>query len=96
MFNASNLDQEAIYAVFDDIVFENFLSWKQWLGCQTDITVTDKYTRKINFKGGIPAIYLTNIPMHHWKDKYHTHQDLMEWLRGNCMVVDVATPLFQA
>lgn len=94
MFNADNLDPDATYAIFDDIVFEEFKSWKQWLGCQVNITVTDKYVRKKNFKGGIPAIYLTNIPMPHWKDRHHTYDQLYQWLMGNCVVVDVTEPLF--
>ena len=48
LFNLDQYEEDADYAVFDDLAggMEYFHSYKQWLGCQKEFTVTDKYRHK--------------------------------------------------
>ncbi len=53
-------DCDARYAVIDDIDLEYVSRIQQLFGCQTDITVSQKYRPMMNFKWGIPIVYCTN------------------------------------
>lgn len=66
-FNLDLWDEEAEYAVFDDMDADTekplekyFPSWKQFFGAQKEFTVTDKYKKKRNVKWGKPIIFISN------------------------------------
>lgn len=86
LFNLDNLDEEADYAVFDDIQggFEYFPSYKSWLGGQDEFTCTDKYKHKRNVKWGKPTIWCCN-----YNPRTASGVDL-DWLEGNVSIVYVA------
>ena len=61
-FNINDFDENADYAVFDDIAggFQFFPNYKGWLGAQKTFTVTDKYRAKKRIDWGKPCIMLMN------------------------------------
>lgn len=80
------------YAVFDDMQggLEFFHSYKFWLGAQKQFYATDKYKGKRLVHWGKPSIYLANSnPL---ADKGAD----VEWLMGNCDIVEVTSPIFRA
>lgn len=93
MFNLDDVDTSSEYAIFDDLMggFEFFKSYKAWLGCQYEFTISDKYRRKQKIYWGKPSIWLTNDDPH-----LSIHVD-HDWLEKNCYIVYVgdtlATPL---
>lgn len=82
------LQQTAGFIIFDDFDSQAWIKghYKDWLGCQYNITATDKYLSKITFRGGVPAIFLTN----YFDDTgYDRH-----WLSCNVDFISINTPLF--
>lgn len=60
-WNVDAHDDDADYGVMDDIPWESLQRYyKGMLGCQLDITVTDKYKKKSIIQHGRPVIVLTN------------------------------------
>lgn len=85
-FNMEELDTDADYAVMDDLIggFEFFRSYKCWLGCQAEFTLTDKYRKKMKFMWGKPTIMCMN------EDPTSSPHVDLDWLRLNCDIVYVA------
>ena len=52
------------YCILDDIPFERLPPIKAILGCQKEITLTDKYCRKESLEWGIPTIICLNMDMY--------------------------------
>ena len=79
------------YWVFDDFTGERLKSsYKQFMGCQEEFTVTDKYmTKKTLFNFG-PAIYLFNDYDYH---QLRNHLD-WNWCRDNCVIINVQNKLY--
>lgn len=68
-------------------------SWKFWLGHQQQFYVTDKYKGKKLIKWGRPSIWLSNKnPL----DEFGLEAEDVEWLRDNCVIVFVDTPIVRA
>lgn len=82
----------AKYAVFDDIMggLDFFPGYKQWLGGQRCFYVTDKYKGKQYIEWGRPTIWLSNT------DPRGAAKCDIEWLEGNCVIVQIGTPIFRA
>ena len=60
-WNLEAHDDRASYGILDDIEWESMKRYyKGILGCQTDITVTDKYKKKSKIRHGVPVIVITN------------------------------------
>ena len=60
-WNLEAHDDRASYGILDDIDWETMKRYyKGILGCQTDITVTDKYKKKSKIRHGVPVIVITN------------------------------------
>nr|QXN75561.1 MAG: replication associated protein [Genomoviridae sp.] len=80
----------AKYAIFDDICggISFFPQYKSWLGMQLEFYCTDKYKKKKLVKWGKPCIWLSN------EDPRMDPKADIEWLEGNCIFVNVTTPLF--
>lgn len=98
MFNLDDWDNDAQYAIFDDMDWKYFINWKCWLGAQKHFTCTDKYRHKATLDWGHPTIWLNNNdPLERNADgsyKYgHSHQDA-EWLRNNCVIVQAWQPFW--
>jgi len=76
--------------VIDDIPLNQLKQYKQFLGCQQEFTVTDKYLKKRNIRNwGKPCIYLSN-------QDPRTYPGIdVKWLEGNCTIVELKQPLFR-
>ena len=89
-WNVEQFNPDALYNVFDDIRGQlHGFHFKQFMGCQSDIDVTDKYHKKKRLKNGKPCIYLSN------QDPLTTRlgREHREWLVGNCIFVYIDKPL---
>lgn len=69
------------YFIIDDVPFERFPPWKAILGCQSEITLTDKYRAKIKLPWGIPTIVLWN------EDMYKNFIIDLDFKKQNCEIV---------
>lgn len=87
-FNMEELSTDAEYAIMDDLIgdFDNFKTYKAWLGAQEEFTVTDKYKKKRKFTWGKPTIYITN------NDPSLFNID-HAWIQENCTIVETRTPI---
>ena len=90
MFNLDDWDNNARYAVFDDIEWKYMPNKKQFIGCQSNFVVTDRYRKKRTVDYGLPTI----ICMNH--DNYQAVQadPMYDWVLGNSVVVIVNNKLF--
>jgi len=78
----------AEYAIFDDLVdFDKWTSYKQWIGCQHEFILTDKYMPKTKVVWGKPCIVLMN------RNPASLTWDY-DWVQANAFVVKVDTILF--
>lgn len=91
MFSLDEFDEEADYAIFDDIQggLEYFPGYKGWLGHQQHFTCTDKYRGKRTVTWGKPAIWCSNT------DPRADKGADADWLDANCLFVFIDTPLFK-
>lgn len=86
MFNLSDWDPDAEYAIFDDWDdWSVFFQYKCFLGAQEQFTLTDKYAKKRTVMWGKPCIVLSND-----RPKFKDER----WIQGNCVIVNVQAPLF--
>ena len=86
MFDLSQWNDAAEYAIFDDFPeWDKWRYYKQFLGGQYEITVTDKYIKKQTLRWGKPCIVLSNS-LPNFPD--------MEWIRANCFIVNIIGSLF--
>jgi len=54
-------DKDHVYGVLDDIPWDSLkFQYRSLLGCQRDVTYTDKYRAKKTFKMGYPVVVCTN------------------------------------
>lgn len=70
-------DSEHVYGVLDDIPWDSLkFQYRSLLGCQRDVTYTDKYRAKKTFKMGYPVIVCSNeLPVFTEEER--------NWLRVN-------------
>lgn len=85
-FCMDELDEDADYAVFDDISggMAKF-DYKNWLGGQSAFSVTDKYRKRRTIQWGKPCIYLCNQNPF---ESEHPNVDL-DWLSRNSVLVEI-------
>ena len=70
-------DDQGVYGVLDDLPWESLKhNYKSLLGCQEDVSWTDKYRAKKHFQFGYPVIVCTN----HLPD---FSEEEKSWLRSN-------------
>lgn len=74
------------YAVFDDVKQDGLEWYKQMVGAQRVVTLSDKYIKKRTFVWGKPTIWLFNDLDMHWRED--------RWLSANAIIVDINQPLF--
>lgn len=91
LFNLDEWNDDAKYVIFDDIDIKYFPAWKQVLGCQRDITLTDKYRKKRRLRNGLACIWLCNEDM---DPRNALSRAQCEWLDINCDIVTLREPLF--
>jgi len=78
----------AEYAIFDDLVdFDKWTTYKQWIGCQHQFILTDKYMPKSSITWGKPCIVLMN------KSPASLAWDY-DWIQANAYIVNVQTTLY--
>lgn len=91
-WNLDSLVAGSRYVIFDDIPWERFkYSFKSWLGCQRNFTVTDKYRHKRTITGGIPSIYIGNKENDPFTFCSHLEE---QWIKENCVVFYVNNKLY--
>lgn len=81
----------AEYAVFDDLQggIKFFHGFKNWLGAQQEFQIKGLYRDPEMIKWGKPSIWCANTdPRHDMEDSD------IRWLEGNCLFVQIETPLF--
>lgn len=86
LFDLSTLQDDYSYVVIDDLDLSRLSSYKEILGGQRDITLTDKYAKKIRIRHGKPAIVLTNEELPSNLDS--------AWMAANCIVVRIEDRLY--
>lgn len=91
-FNVDCLKENVKYGVMDDITLSQIRSWKGFIGCQRDITVTDKYRTKRVYKGGLPIIWCSNDDP---REEPQLKPADVRWLNGNCVFVEITRPLWE-
>lgn len=81
-------DEEHVYGVLDDIPWESLrFQYRSLLGCQKDVTYTDKYRAKKTFQMGYPVIVCTNeLPEFSNEEK--------NWLRVNVDFYDITERMY--
>lgn len=98
MFNLDDWDDEAQYAIFDDMDWKYFINWKCWLGAQKHFTCTDKYRKKQSITWGHPAIWLNNeSPLavdSEGKYKLGLSNADADWIMKNCVIVQAIMPFW--
>lgn len=91
-WKAVNLSDTYDYAVFDDFPADRLKSsYKQFMGCQKEFTVTDKYCKKITIRNwSIPSIYLFN------NAEFENLHNILDWnwVINNCVIVEINNSLF--
>lgn len=91
MFNGNEWDDRALYTVLDDIHVDWFLKhYKQFLGCQKQFTMTDKWVRKQKVNYNMPAILLMNDDQ---LDKFREGWN-QEWIDANCVYIRLENKLY--
>lgn len=79
------------YWVFDDFPVERIkTNYKQFMGCQKEFAVTDKYMKKSTIVNFGPAIYLFNTPEY---NQLLLHCD-MNWVEDNCVIINIRNKLY--
>lgn len=88
------ITEETQYAIFDDFGGLKYVpNYKFWLGHQGQFYATDKYKGKKLIKWGKPSIWLSNEnPL----DEFGLKDSEVEWLRGNCEIVEITTSIVHA
>lgn len=87
MFVLADYDPECEYAIFDDITGGmGKLPYKQFLGGQDRVGVTDKFCKNRQIKWGRPCIYLCNRDPFIQKNNRGVE---LEWLKKNSVVVEI-------
>lgn len=86
-WRAADLTSPFEYFVFDDFPVSRISSfYKQFMGCQKEFTVTDKYLSKITLRpGSTPSVFLFNTP------EFNLLHTVCDWdfVINNCIVIEV-------
>lgn len=93
--NYYNLDElkkaDGDYVIFDDVPFERLPNYKMFLGCQQEITITDKYRPKTVLRNwSKPCIVC-------WNHNYYPTEEFArdsDWVEKNIVKVIQDTPYF--
>lgn len=82
---------DARYAVFDDLQggIKFFHGFKNWLGAQKQFQIKGLYRDPELINWGKPCIWVSNTD-----PRDDVTGDEREWLDGNCIFVEIDTPLF--
>lgn len=90
-----DFDQDAAYAVFDDIDFEHFPHYKSWFGGhEMPITITGKYRAHKTVTWPKPVIWVNNIDFRNLLNPRISID--RDWVDKNCIFVDITGPMFNA
>jgi len=90
-FNLDDWDDEAKFIILDDIDISFFPRWKEFLGCQKQFVLTDKYRRKRTVHWGRPCVWLCNADL----DPRRTLSRVAnEWLSINVFIYESDEKLY--
>lgn len=89
-FNMELHDDDADYAIFDDISggLRSF-DYKAWMGGQLHFSITDKYMKKRSITWGRPCIYLSNE-----NPLLDARGVDLDWLLANAVVVNIDRSMY--
>ena len=95
MVDLSNFcPNQSLYLVIDDLDWDFAKSWfKQLLGCNKTVTLTDTYRRKRTFTWGKPCLVLCNPGCSPYEASWVKHGD-RQWLDANVKQFWVESPIF--
>lgn len=100
MFNLDVWDNNAEYLVLDDIPFEYVGGGRKALwGGQKELTLTDKFRRKVSVTWNKPTIFLCN-PGEDFRTATNSqgrpllNYNELQWYENNSCIVKVDRPLF--
>lgn len=97
MHDLGQWDNSADYLIYDDIRFDPKFLKGLW-GGQKQITMTDKYRKKMTVKWGKPFIFICNPEDSPWEVKDNKGDRVLyqreEWWRENCVEVVINGPMF--
>lgn len=81
------------YAIFDDIRggIKFFPSFKEWLGAQAWVTITEKYKEPALIKWGRPSIWMSNDD-----PRLVMEPGDVSWMNANCVFIEINEPIFRA
>lgn len=82
---------EVEYAIFDDLRggIKFFPAYKEWLGCQSHVTVKCLYKEPKLVKWGKPSIWLANTD-----PREEMNGAECDWLNGNVDFIEINDKLF--
>jgi hypothetical protein len=86
MFDLRSWDDDALYAVWDDIEWEHVHNKKAFVGAQYETTLTDKYARKRTVVWGRPSIFCLN--------SYPNFGRESDWYQANSKIVMLDNQLY--
>lgn len=98
MHDLAQWDNSAEYLIYDDIRFDPRFLKGLW-GGQKQITMTDKYRKKMTVKWGKPFIFICNPEDSPFSLLDERGKDVLgigkeEWWRNNCVEVVINGPLW--
>lgn len=85
--------QDVDYAIFDDIRggIKFFPSFKEWLGCQSWVSVKRLYREPKLIQWGKPSIWISNVD-----PRNEMLQSDIDWMDKNCIFIEIKAPIFRA
>lgn len=89
--DAKQFNADADYVIFDDFDWKYMPNKKQWLGCQKEFTISDKYVKKLTVTWGKPCIYLCNLDQDF---RMHCTPSENDFYRANCLFVNIGDNKF--
>jgi len=101
MFNLDVWDHNAEYLLLDDVPFEYIGGGRKALwGGQKELTLTDKFRRKVSVRWNKPLIYCCN-PGEDFRHALSSsgkpllNYDELEWYKANCRVVEIREKMWR-
>jgi len=88
-FNIDDWNDNAKYAVLDDLNIQFLPNYKFWFGAQKSGVLTDKYRKKRTVEWGRPLIWVGN------DDPRRASNVDYEWMLLNTIFVEITEPLFK-
>lgn len=91
-FDLEQWNYQAKYFVWDDVEWQFLPNKKEYVGCQSTITINPKYKRVVTLQFGIPVIFLTNSDI---RNKLSANDGIeIDFFNDNCITLVLTTKLY--